>query len=87
MMDSFYIKSTLHVTINLETLTFELPISIQVSESDVYSKMSKLSAISWWEQEKFGWDDVPFILDQHALMDFYSVCCSWSGVSLWIQSY
>ena len=32
------------------------------------------SAISWWEQVKFQWDDdeVCFVLDQNAGLDFYS---------------
>ena len=34
----------------------------------------QFSAISWWEQDKFQWDDddeVCFVLDQHAQSDFY----------------
>jgi hypothetical protein len=33
------------------------------------------SAISWWEQVNFQWDNdggVSFVLDQHAELDFYS---------------
>ena len=33
------------------------------------------SAISWWEQVNFQWDndgEVSFVLDQHAELDFYS---------------
>jgi hypothetical protein len=30
------------------------------------------SAISWREQVNFQWDDVCFVLDQHAEFDFYS---------------
>ena len=32
------------------------------------------SAISWWEQVNFQWDDdeVCFVLDQHAELEFYS---------------
>jgi hypothetical protein len=31
-------------------------------------------AISWWEQVNFQWndDEVRFVLDQHAWLDFYS---------------
>ena len=35
--------------------------------------MCNSSPISWWEQVTFWWDDnVRFILDQHAELDFYS---------------
>jgi hypothetical protein len=34
------------------------------------TKMSNCSAISWWEQVTFCWDDVRFVLDQHALLAF-----------------
>jgi hypothetical protein len=35
---------------------------------------SIFSAISWWEQDNFQWDDddVRFVLDQHAYLDLYS---------------
>ena len=37
--------------------------------------MSNFSAISWREQVKQQWnyDDVSFVLDQHAWLDFYNV--------------
>jgi len=33
-----------------------------------------ISVISWWEQVNFQWDDdeICFVLDQHAQLDFYS---------------
>jgi hypothetical protein len=36
--------------------------------------LSNFSAISWREQDKFQWDDdeVRFVLDQHAELDFHS---------------
>ena len=36
----------------------------------------QFSAISWQEQVNFQWDDdeVHFILDQHAELDFYIAC-------------
>jgi hypothetical protein len=36
------------------------------------------SAISWWEQVKFQWndDEIRFVLDQHAELDFYSATAS-----------
>jgi hypothetical protein len=34
--------------------------------------MSNCSAISWREQVIFNDDDVRFVLDQHAELDFYS---------------
>jgi hypothetical protein len=43
-----------------------------------WSQMSNFSAISWQEQVTFWWDyddDVRFVLDQHADLDFYSA--SW----------
>ena len=35
---------------------------------------NNFSSISWWEQVNFQWDDdeVCFVLDQHAELDFYS---------------
>ena len=35
--------------------------------------MCDFSAISWREQIDFQWDDdeVPFVLDEHAQLDFY----------------
>jgi hypothetical protein len=40
----------------------------------VQRKRSNFSAISWREQVNFQWDDdeVRFVLDQHAELDFYS---------------
>jgi uncharacterized membrane protein len=40
----------------------------------VQRKLSNFSAISWREQVNFQWDDdeVRFVLDQHADLDFYS---------------
>ena len=40
----------------------------------VQRKLSNFSAISWREQVNFKWDDdeVRFVLDQHAELDFYS---------------
>ena len=40
----------------------------------VYRQFSNFSAISWREQVNFQWDDdeVRFVLDQHAELDFYS---------------
>jgi hypothetical protein len=40
----------------------------------VYRQFSNFSAISWREQVNFQWDDdeVRFVLDQHAGLDFYS---------------
>ena len=34
--------------------------------------IQQFSAISWWEQVNFQWDDVEvcFVLDQHAELDF-----------------
>jgi hypothetical protein len=36
--------------------------------------LQQFSAISWWEQVNFQWDDdeVRFVLDQYAEFDFYS---------------
>ena len=36
--------------------------------------MSNYSAISWWEQVTFRWDDndVHFVLSEHSLLDLYS---------------
>jgi len=38
-------------------------------------QFSNLSAISWREQVNFQWDydEVLFVLEQHALLEFYSV--------------
>ena len=38
------------------------------------ANISNISAISWREQVKVEWDDeeVCFVLDQHAELDFYS---------------
>ena len=38
----------------------------------VYGQLSNFSAISWWEQVNIQWndDEVRFVLDQHALLDF-----------------
>jgi hypothetical protein len=40
----------------------------------VYREHNKFSAISWWEQVIFQWndDEVHFVLDQHAELEFYS---------------
>jgi hypothetical protein len=40
----------------------------------VYRHASNFSAISWQEQVNFQWDDdeVRFVLDKHAELDFYS---------------
>ena len=40
----------------------------------VYRQFSNFSAISWREQVNFQWDDdeVHFVLDKHAELDFYS---------------
>ena len=40
----------------------------------VQHQLSNFSAISWREQVIFQWDDdeVHFVLDQHAELDFYS---------------
>jgi hypothetical protein len=40
----------------------------------VWRQFSNCSAISWREQVNFQWDDddVRFVLDQHAELDFYS---------------
>jgi len=41
----------------------------------VKHQMSSLLAISWGEQDTFGWDDddvVCFVLDQHSELDFNS---------------
>ena len=40
----------------------------------VSRQFSNFSAILWWEQVNFQWDDdeVRFVLDQHAELDFYS---------------
>jgi hypothetical protein len=40
----------------------------------VSRQFSNFSAILWWEQVNFQWDDdeVCFVLDQHAELDFYS---------------
>jgi hypothetical protein len=37
-------------------------------------QLSNFSAISWWEQVNFQWDDDEdrFVLNQHAELDFYS---------------
>ena len=37
-------------------------------------QLSNFSAISWQEQINFQWNDdkVPFVLDQHTELDFYS---------------
>ena len=37
-------------------------------------QLSNFTAISWWKQVSFQWDDdeVHFVLDQHAELDFYS---------------
>jgi hypothetical protein len=42
-----------------------------------------LSAITWREQVYFKWDDgeVPFVLDQHAELDFYSASSQQSAGS------
>jgi hypothetical protein len=42
--------------------------------SVVYRQPSNFSAISWREQVNFQWDDndVRFVLDQHAELDFFS---------------
>ena len=42
----------------------------------VLCQLSIFSAVSWLEQVDFQWDDddeVHFVLDQHAKLDFYSV--------------
>ena len=43
----------------------------------VSANSNNFSAISWWEQFHFQWDNdkVRFILEQHALLDFYSASC------------
>ena len=41
----------------------------------VLCQLSIFSAVSWLEQVNFQWDDddeVRFVLDQHAKLDFYS---------------
>ena len=40
----------------------------------VYRQLSNFSAISWREQVNFQWDndEIRFLLDQHAGLDFYS---------------
>ena len=40
----------------------------------VWCQFRNFSAILWWEQFNFQWDDdeVHFVLDQHAKLDFYS---------------
>jgi hypothetical protein len=40
----------------------------------VQRKLSNFSALSWQEQVNFQWDDdeVRFVLDQHAKLNFYS---------------
>jgi hypothetical protein len=41
----------------------------------VLCQLSIFSAVSWLEQVDFQWDDddeVHFVLDQHAKLDFYS---------------
>jgi hypothetical protein len=40
-----------------------------------WCQLSNFSATSWREQDNFQWnddDEVHFVLDQHALLDFYS---------------
>ena len=41
----------------------------------VQHQMSNFSAIPWQEHVEFWWDDddIRFVLDQHAKLDFYSV--------------
>jgi hypothetical protein len=43
-------------------------------ENVVLCQFSNFSAISWWEQVNFQWDDdeVRIVLAQHAELDFYS---------------
>jgi hypothetical protein len=40
----------------------------------IWCQLSNFSAISWWEQVNFQWNDydICFVLDQHAELDFYS---------------
>jgi len=40
----------------------------------VYRQFSNSSAMSWWKQVNFQWDDdeVCLVLDQHAELDFHS---------------
>ena len=40
----------------------------------VQRQLCNLSAISWWKQVNFQWndDEVHFVLDQDAELDFYS---------------
>ena len=47
----------------------------------VQRQFRNISAISWRKQVKFQWDDdeVCFVLDQHAELDFYSASSQYSG--------
>jgi hypothetical protein len=36
-------------------------------------QVDNFSAMSWWEQVTFWWDDFCFLLDQHVKSDFYSI--------------
>jgi hypothetical protein len=56
-------------------------------------QVSNLSAISWWEQVSFRWDDddARFVLYQHVQFDFYrasslkqvDTCCSTFNTLSW----
>ena len=48
--------------------------------SVVQRQFSNFSAISWREQVNFQWDDeVRFVLDQKAKLDFYIVLAHWNN--------
>jgi len=55
--------------------------NVLVSDEVVFKhQVSKFSAISWWDQIAFRWDDnddVRFSQDQNAEMDFFIVLAHW----------
>ena len=55
-----------------------LTITTQWLSGGCLSQLSNFSAIPWWEQVNFQWDDdeVFFVLDQHTELDFYCATCS-----------
>ena len=56
-------------------VNFYFKLSKKVSEWVFINANSAIfSAISWWQQVNFQWDDdeVNFVLDQHAELDFHS---------------
>jgi hypothetical protein len=67
--------STKHTTLRRKTKDWLARNQNNVSEwSDMSThEFSNFSATSWWEQVNFQWDDdeIRFVLDQHAELDFY----------------